>query len=307
MPTSLLATAADGNGAAAGEATGEAADQATNLIDSARDIDWQGLLQEYGIPALGALAVLIIGWIIAGIVGRMAAGGLRKARVDETLCRFLGKLVCWGILIMVVLACVGMFGVNVTSFAAVIAAAGFAVGLAFQGTLSSFSAGAMLLIFRPFKVGDYVTVDGQSGTVSEIDLFMTLLDTPDNKRVIIPNSSVFGNVIENYSYHPKRRCDVAVGTSYDADIDQTREVLLAAANAMEHKLDDPAPMVMLLEMSASSINWSVRVWVPSAQFWPTRDALTREIKYRLDEAGIVIPYPQMDVYFPKGMGSAAPG
>ncbi len=289
---------------AAGAAT-PSEETATNPADWFNRIDWQRLIEQYGLPALGAIVLLIVGWIVAGIIGRIAGRGLRKARVDETLCRFLSKLVRWGILVLVLLACIGMFGVNVTSFAAVIAAAGFAIGLAFQGTLSSFSSGAMLLIFRPFKVGDYITAAGQSGTVFEIGLFSTLLNTPDNKRIIIPNSSVFGNVIENYSFNPTRRVDVSVGTSYDADLDQAREILLAAGNAMEHKLDDPAPAVLLQEMGASSINWSVRVWVPSSQFWPTKDALTREIKYRLDAADIGIPYPQMDVYFPKGTASAA--
>lgn len=296
MFTSILATAANGNGAAASEAAEETANGASNLLDSAKDIDWPALAIEYGTPLVGAIILLIVGWIIAAWIGRIVAGSMRRGKVDETLCRFFGKFTRWAIIIFVILSCIGLFGFDITTFAAVLAGAGLAIGLAFQGTLSSFAAGIMLLVFRPFKVGDYVDIGGTAGTVNEVDLFVTLLDTPGNTRIIVPNSSVFGNVIENYSFHPKRRVDVSVGTAYDADIDQAREVLLQCANAMEHKLDEPAPQVMLLEMGDSSINWSVRVWVPSSEFWPTRDALTREIKYGLDNAGIGIPFPQRDVH-----------
>jgi small conductance mechanosensitive channel len=278
-------------------------DAATGLLPVDPVAWWESVdtdvLMSYGVKAAGALALLIVGWIIARIVGGMVLRGLRKARIDETLGRFFGKMTRWAILLFVVLGCVGMFGIDVTSFAAVIAAMGFAIGLAFQGTLSNFSSGIMLLIFRPFKVGDVVNVAGQTGKVYEIDLFSTMLDTPDNRRIILPNASVFGSTIENISHHDTRRVAVAVGTAYDADIDTARDVLLKAATGIEGILGDPEPAVVLTGLGASSIDWSVRVWVNAADFFPVTDALTRAVKYALDDAGIGIPFPQMDIYVQK--------
>jgi small conductance mechanosensitive channel len=182
---------------------------------------------------------------------------MAKAQIDETLTRFVGHLVRWLVILLAVLACLGVFGVQTTSFAAVIGAAGLAVGLAFQGTLSNFAAGVMLLVFRPFSVGDVVNAAGVLGKVQAIELFTVAIDTFDNRRIIIPNSSVFGSTIENVSYHPIRRADVDVGTDYTADIDQTRELLLAAAKSVEGGLEDPAPDVFLAGLGASSVDWSV--------------------------------------------------
>jgi small conductance mechanosensitive channel len=193
----------------------------------------------------------------------------------------------------------------VTGFAAVIGASALAVGLAFQGSLSNFAAGVMLLVFRPFKVGDVVNVAGQTGKIDEIGLFTTTMDTADNRRLILPNGSVFGAVIENISYHDTRRLDVAVGSEYPADLDRTREVLLRAARSLPTVLADPEPAAVLLELGDSSINWSVRVWVNAADYWPTRDALTRAVKLALDEAGIGIPFPQMDVHLDAPVAGAA--
>jgi small conductance mechanosensitive channel len=252
----------------------------------------------YVTPALGALALLFGGWILATWSSRLVRRGLQRAHIETTLAKFLSKLVRWSILVFVILGCLGLFGVEVTAFAAVIAAAGFAIGMAFQGTLGNFAAGVMLLVFRPFKVGDVVSVAGHTGKVDEIDLFVTTLDTPDNRRLILPNGSVFSSSIENMSHHATRRVDVVVGTDYGADIDQTRAVLLKAAGAIEAGLADPEPAVVLTGLGASSIDWSVRVWVNAADFWPVKDQLTRDVKYALDGAGIGIPYPQMDVHLP---------
>ncbi len=259
------------------------------------DIDTSTII-EYLTPAIIALVLLFVGWLVAKWVGHLAASAMRKARVEETLCRFAGKVIKTAILIFVCLSCLSLFGIEVTAFAAVLAAAGFAIGLAFQGSLGNLAAGVMLLIFRPFRVGDTVVVSGNRGTVFEIDIFVTTLDTPDKRRLIIPNGSIFGSTIENVSHHKTRRVAVGVGTDYAADLDQTRQVLLDAANSIENTLADPGASVVLSELGGSSVEWSVRVWVNAEDFWSVKDALTRAIKISLDEAKIEIPYPQMNVH-----------
>jgi small conductance mechanosensitive channel len=247
-----------------------------------------------------ALIVLIAGWILAGWVGGIARKALARARIDETLSKFLSKTARWAIILLVVLACLSVFGVETTSVAAVIGSAGIAVGLAFQGTLSNFAAGIMLLMFRPFHVGDVITVAGQTGKVDEIELFTTTLDTFDNRRFIIPNGQVFGAMIENITYHPRRRADVDVGVAYSADIDRTREVLTQAARNVPGGLLEPEPAVILLGLGESAVNWSVRVWAKAGEFADVRQATIRAVKVALDEAGIGIPFPQMDVHVVKG-------
>jgi small conductance mechanosensitive channel len=177
-----------------------------------------------------------------------------------------------------------------------LAAAGFAVGLALQGTLANFSAGVMLLIFRPFKAGDVIDVAGVKGKVQEISLFTTELDTPDNRRLIVPNGSIFGSTIENVTFHPIRRVDVAVGTDYPADLNATRKVLEDAAASVQPQADGKEPQVYLSELGDSSIAWSVRVWTSTEDYWGVKEELTQKVKDALDEAGIGIPYPQMDVH-----------
>ena len=253
------------------------------------------LLVTYGGRVAVALGVLIAGWIFAGWVGNVARKALLRAKVDETLSKFLSKLARWAILLLVVLACLSVFDVETTSFAAVIGSAGIAIGLAFQGTLSNFAAGIMLLMFRPFQVGDVITVAGQTGKVNEIELFTTTLDTFDNRRFIIPNGQVFGATIENITYHPHRRADVDVGIAYSADIDRTREVLTQATNNIPGVMDDPEPAVILLGLGDSAVNWSVRVWAKADEFGDVKQAAIRAVKLALDEAAIEIPFPQMDV------------
>ena len=250
----------------------------------------------HGANAVVALVILIVGWIVAGFVGGLVSKSCNKAKIDVTLGKFFAKATRWLILIMVLLAVLGRFGVETTSFAAVLAAAGFAVGMAMQGTLGNFSAGVMLLIFRPFKVGDVVSVAGHTGKVNEIELFTTTLDTPDNRRMILPNGAIFGASIENVTFHPKRRVDVAVGVEYAADIDKTRAVLQAAASGVEGRLKEEDPVVVLTGLGASSVDWAVRVWSNTADFFAVKEALTETIKKSLDEAGIGIPFPQMDVH-----------
>ncbi len=254
------------------------------------------VVAEYGPKVLLALLVLLLGMIIAGWVGRIVTKASGRAKVEPTLAKFFGTLVRYIIIIMVVISAIGTLGVGITSFAAILAAAGFAIGLAFQGTLGNFSSGVMLLLFRPFKVGQVVTIAGQTGTIDAIDLFTTTLDTLDNRRFIIPNGAIFGSTIENISFHAQRQVVLDLGVSYSADIDHTRQVLTKAAMTIETRLPDKEPNIVLKDLGASSVDWSVRVWVPASDFWPSRQALIRACKMHLDEAGIGIPFPQMDVH-----------
>jgi len=263
------------------------------------------LIISYSLNIIGALVLLFVAWIIAAWAGRLAARSLAKAGMDQTLTKFFGNFAKYTVMVLAILACLGIFGVETVSFAAVFAAAGFAIGLAFQGTLSNFASGVMLLTFRPFKVGDVVNVAGTVGKVQEIELFTTTLDTPDNRRIIMPNTVIFGSTIENITHHDTRRVDVNVGTDYTADLDETRKVLEAVASAEPAKLPDQDSQVYLLELGDSSIAWVVRVWTKADDYWAARERLTHDIKVALDKAGIGIPYPQMDVHLDGAVGTKA--
>lgn len=267
-------------------------------------------LASFAISLVGVILLLAVAWFVAGFARRALRRGLERAKFDVTLGMFAANMLRWFILLMALMACLEVFGIKTTSFAAVLGAAALAIGLGFQGSLSNLAAGVMLLVFRPFKVGDMVNVAGQLGKVNEIDLFMTEIDTPDGRRVILPNGQIFGNTIENITHHPRRRVDIPVGVAYDADIDRTRQVLEAAVRGVTPRLDDPAPEVFLNELGASSVNWTLRVWTRREDFGATRQATVRAAKVALDEAGIGIPFPQMDVHLrlPEGgvlVGSTA--
>lgn len=246
-----------------------------------------------------ALLFLIVGWWGARKAESLAERALTRMKLDVMLIRFTASLLRWSLITLVVLAALGTVGIRTTSFAAVLGAAGIAIGLACQGVLGSLAAGILLLALRPFKVGDFVRVGGETGTVVEVGLFTTLLNTPDNRRIIVQNKNVFAGNIENVTFHPRRRIDIPVGVSYDADIDRTRAILEEAARATPGGLTDPAPQIWLDAFADSSVNWVVRLWANGSDFGATRQALIREIKNALDGAGIGIPYPQMDVHLPR--------
>jgi small conductance mechanosensitive channel len=254
------------------------------------------LVTAYALNVIGGIFLLIGGWIVAKWIKRGLRKGLGKTNVDPTLVRFFSNMAGWLVMIFAVLASLELFGIETTSFIAVLGAAGLAVGLAFQGTLSNFAAGVLLLLFRPFKVGDVVTAAGQTGLVHEIDLFVTKIDTPDNRRLVIPNSKVVGDTIETITHHPIRRVDVNVGTDYGAKLKWVRAVLERAALGVEGRLADPPPQVFLVALGASSIDWQVRVWCHTPDYFAVREALTEAVKEALDDAGIGIPFPQMDVH-----------
>lgn len=249
------------------------------------------------LPAAVAIGIVMIGYFIASFLGRVIGGAVAK-RVDLTLGKFLGRVIKNGIMVMIFLGVLGYFGVDVTSFAAIIAALGFAVGMALQGTLGNFAAGVMLLVFRPFKIGDYIQVGDEEGVVEEIDLFTTRLNTLDNMHKIVPNGQIFGATITNYSRNEYRRVDVNVGADYAADVDYTRAVLQTAISEVPGAVSNPAPQVVLTELADSSVNWQVRVWCEPAVYWDVRELLTVAAKKGLDLNGIGIPFPQMQIHLP---------
>jgi small conductance mechanosensitive channel len=262
---------------------------------------WSAWVQEQGIDlgldAVKVLVLVVVSWLFAHwLSGLIRRHGERSSRLDPTLTIFFATLVRWAILAFAVVAVLGIFGIETTSFAALIAAVGLAISLGFQGTLGQLASGVMLLVFRPFKVGDFVRAGGTSGVVKEIQLFATVIDTFDNRRLIVPNASVFGNTIENVSHHSERRVDVAIGTAYEADLDRTREILTEVAKTLPQALADRDPTIVLDELGASSINWSVRVWVAASDVLVAKDTLLVNAKKALDAAGVGIPFPQLDVH-----------
>jgi len=252
----------------------------------------------YIFPASVALLAVFIGYLAAKYIARMISGPVCK-RVDETLGKFIGRVVFYGVLLSVFGAVLNIVGFKMGGVATILAAAGFAIGLAFQGTLSNFAAGVLLLVFRPFKVGDMINAAGMTGKVNEIDLFTTTLDTPDNRRIIIPNSSISGGTIENISYHKHRRVEVIVGVAYVSSLDATRQALTVAAESLMPKIiqgEGRGYSVLLANMADSSVQWKVRVWAATADFFEVTEKLTQAIKQQLDAADISIPFPQMDVH-----------
>ena len=251
---------------------------------------------DWGIKIAIAIAIFIIGKFIVRMITNLLQKALRKSGTDDMLVSFLGSLVYGILLVAVVLAAIDTLGVNVTSLLAILGAAGLAVGLALKDSLSNFAAGVMIIIFRPFKIGDFVTAGGSSGVIDEIGMFCTLMHTGDNQRIIVPNSAIFGGTITNVSAMPTRRVDLVIGIGYDDNIGQARDVIMGVINADERILKDPAPAVAVGELGDSSVNFNVRPWVNTGDYWPVRADLLENIKIKLDEAGISIPFPQQDVH-----------
>ncbi len=261
------------------------------------------LIQQYqpqvlsvAMQVLLAIIIFYVGKYIAGVVRNMLVRILTARKIDATLVSFVGSLIYGGLLAFTVIAALAQVGIQTASFVAVIGAAGLAIGLALQGSLSNFAAGVMLLIFRPFKAGDFVEAAGVAGIVEEIGIFNTLMRTGDNKALVIPNGQITDGVITNYSTKPTRRVDLVFGIGYDDDIDAAREVISTVIADDERILDDPEPLVVVSELADSSVNFTVRVWVNSGDYWPVKFALTENTKKALDAAGISIPFPQRDVH-----------
>lgn len=261
------------------------------------------MLTYYGLKLVGAVLIFIIGRFIAKGLRALIRKGLEKGHVDETLVSFITNLSYVGLMTFVIIAALSKLGVQTASFVAVIGAAGLAVGLALQGSLANFAAGVLMMIFKPFKVGDYIEAGGTSGIVEDIGIFTCELKSPDNKKIIIPNAKLTGDNIVNYSAKDARRIDLVAGVSYEDDLDKVRKVLEEILSEDDRILDDPAPTIGVLELADSSVNFAVRPWVKTADYWDVFFATQEKIKKRFDAEGIAIPFPQQDVH----LHQASPG
>lgn len=252
----------------------------------------QGLMVGYGIQLISAAAIFIIGrWVAARLV-EWAERLMEQRSVDPAVSHFLSAMLNWGLLAAIVIAALGQLGVQTASLVAVVGAAGLAIGLALQGSLSNFAAGVLLLVFRPFKIGDYVEMAGIAGTVQRIQIFTTELNSPDNKKIIVPNGQIISGTIVNYSANSTRRIDLVFAVSYSDDLARAQELLRQIMAADPRVLAEPAPLVAVHTLADSSVNLIARPWVASGDYWPTHYALTEAVKNAFDDAGITIPFPQ---------------
>jgi len=256
----------------------------------------QELLAVYGLKVVAALAILFFGRIAAGWARRFAERLMRKGKTDPMIIGFVGSIVYVALMVFVVLAALGQVGIQTTSFIAILGAAGLAIGLALQGSLSNFAAGFLLIMFRPFKVGDFIEGAGVSGTVESIQIFTTTMRSGDNKTIIVPNAKLLGDNITNYSAKETRRVDLTVGVSYDADLAKVKAILADIASRDERIKADPAPLIAVSQLADSSVNLVMRLWTATGDYWGVYFDTTEAVKLRLDEAGIGIPYPQRDVH-----------
>lgn len=278
-------------------------DQGIALPENLSDVDIAGLMTQgqefaldFGLKLAAALAIFIIGRMIAKAIVRGARKAMQRIGVDETLQSFLGNIISVLLTVVILLAAVSQLGVKTTSFIALLGAAGLAVGLALQGSLANFASGVLIVFFKPYKKGDYVEASGVAGSVEAVTIFNTILITPDNRRVVVPNSNVTSGPITNYSANDTRRLDLVIGVGYDDDLQKTKQVLTDVVTADERVLAEPAPVIEVLELGDSSVNFAVRPWVRTSDYWPLRFSLMMAIKLRLDDEGITIPYPQRDVH-----------
>ncbi|MGB0431174.1 MAG: mechanosensitive ion channel family protein [Bacteroidia bacterium] len=253
----------------------------------------------YGTRLAIAILILVFGFIIANIVASAVKKVIEKRGLSPELKGFLGSIVAVALKIAVVVSALGQLGIEMTSFVALIGAAGLAVGMALSGTLQNFAGGVMLLIFKPFKVGDFIEIQGHAGVVREIQIFQTILTTGDNRKVIIPNSPISTGSMINYSSEPTRRVDFVFGIGYNDDIDLAKATINSLIEADERILKDPAPFVAVKELADSSVNFVVRTWVNSADYWGVYFDMQENVKKTFDSKNIGIPYPQMDVHMVK--------
>lgn len=250
----------------------------------------------WGLRFAQALIIFFIGRLIARLIARGAERLMGKAGVDKTLSHFLYNVMFTVMLVAVIVAAIKPLGVDTTSFIAILGAAGLAIGLALQGSLSNFSSGIMLILFRPFEAGDFVEAGGATGMVEQINIFNTVMKTGDNREIIVPNSKIFDDIITNYSARDMRRIDLLIGIGYSDDIRQARQVIENVMQKDERVLDNPESVILVMELGASSVDLAVRPWVKTADYWTTRSDLLENIKVELEAAGCNIPYPQQDVH-----------
>ena len=270
----------------------------SNVKDAVQQI--VEIISTWGLSVVGALVILIAGFIVAGWASRMTSAALaRSKRVDDTLRHFLGSVVRYGIIIFTLIAVLERFGITTTSFIAVLGAAGLAIGLAFQGTLSNVAAGIMLLLFRPFKVGQFIEAAGVAGTVEVISLFTTELNTGDNVHIVLPNGQLWGTAVKNYSHNATRRVDITVGIGYGDDIGKAFDIINGLLAADERVKKEPAPALMVFNLGDNAVEIQMRAWCAAGDYWAVKFDLNRHIKESFDAGGISIPFPQRTVHITK--------
>ena len=266
-------------------------------------IDWAAQLTaiqtngiEFGKNIVVALLIFYVGRFVVHTVTKLLRKAIQKQNVDKTLETFVCNLVNTVLMVFVIIAAISQVGVQTTSLIALVGAAGLAVGLALQGSLSNFASGVLIVLFRPYKVDDFIEAAGISGSVEEVQILTTILKTGDNKRIIVPNSQIMNSIITNYSANERRRIDMVVGVSYSDDLDKVRKTLEELVAADQRILTDPACTIAVAELADSSVNFVLRPWVKSGDYWPVKFELTESIKKRFDEVGISFPFPQQDVH-----------
>ena len=250
----------------------------------------------YSVKLIGAIVLFVIGKWLATKISKIITKLLEKNSVDTTLVNFLENIIYYTLLIVVIIAVAGQLGINTTSFLTIVGAAGLAIGLALKDSLSNFASGVMLIMFRPFSVGDFINTGGVTGNVVNIALFNTTLHTPDNQKVIVPNSAITSNVITNVTANDTRRVDLVIGIGYDDDIKKAKDVLNRVIQEEERVLDTPEATIAVSELADSSVNFVVRPWTKTDDYWGVYFGLTEKIKIAFDKEGISIPYPQQDVH-----------
>jgi small conductance mechanosensitive channel len=264
---------------------------ASSLVDKVYE-----LLTVYGIKVIAAIAIFIVGRWVAKAIANFIKKMMTKSNTDETLVKFVGSLSYIALLAFVIIAALNQLGIQTTSFIAILGAAGLAIGLALQGSLGNFAAGILMIIFKPFKVGDFIEGAGVAGTVEEIQIFTTQLKTPDNKTIIVPNAKMTGDNITNYTMKGTRRVDFVFGIGYEDDIDKARNVISEIIAGDSRVLKDPAPMVAVSELADSSVNFVARAWTSADDYWGFYFDTTEKVKKQFDAGGISIPYPQRDIH-----------
>lgn len=272
-------------------------------VSSITEFDWNGLLLaaktsgvEFGFKIIVAILIFYVGRLVARMLTRTLHTLMQKQEVDKILETFVCNLAYWVVMLFVIIAAINHIGIETTSLIAVMGAAGLAVGLALQGSLSNFAAGVLIVIFRPYRVGDFVEAAGVSGTILQVQILTTMMKTPDNKAIIVPNSQIMGSIITNYSSNDTRRVDMTIGVSYSDDLDKVRKTIRELVDADDRILKDPACLIAVSELADSSVNFTVRPWVKTDDYWPVKFDLTEAIKKRFDLDDISIPFPQQDVH-----------
>ncbi len=266
------------------------------MIDPDKIMDY---IEQYGLPLLLAIVVLFVGIKLINAFVKLLKKRFEKRNLDETLRPFIASMVNWGLKVMLMISVAAMIGIETTSFIAVLGAAGLAVGLALQGSLQNFAGGILILIFKPYKVGDLIQGQGHLGVVKEVQIFNTILTDPQNRTIILPNGNMANSDVTNFTTEGKLRCDLVFGISYESNIQTAKDVFWKLIKEDDRILKDPEPFVGVLELADSSVNFAVRPWVKPADYWGVYFDLTEKVKIELEASGISIPFPQMDVHMKK--------